>query len=152
MIQRIQSVYLFLSIVAMVVCACLPVATIVPTGMGIASDMYNLCIIDGNDGSLSFAVSGLFALLAAGVITSVINIFSYNNRKAQSRDCLVTIMLMLLWIGLYAFEAYTYNTEKATFDVRFTACLPIVAIILQWLARVAIRKDEKLIRSIDRIR
>lgn len=152
MIQRIQSVYLFLSIVAMVVCACLPVAAIVPTGMGVVSDMYNLCIIDGNDGSLSFAVSGLFALLAGSVITSVINIFSYNNRKAQSRDCLVTIMLLLLWIGLYAFEAYIYDTDKTVFEVRFTACLPIVAIILQWLARAAIRKDEKLIRSIDRIR
>ncbi|MCM1079993.1 MAG: DUF4293 domain-containing protein [Bacteroidales bacterium] len=152
MIQRIQSVYLFLSIVAMVVCACLPIGTIAPIGMGAASEMYNLCTIDGNNGNMSFAVGGLFALLAAGVITSVINIFSFNNRKRQSRECLVTIMLLLLWIGLYAFEIYTFDADDCAFEIRFAACLPFAAIVLQWLARMAIKKDEKLIRSIDRIR
>lgn len=136
----------------MVVCSCLPIGMISPEGMGASSEMYNLCVIDGNSRELDFAVSGLFALLAAGVITSVINIFSYSNRKKQSRDCLVTIILLLLWIGLYAFEMYIFDTDKTGFEIRFAACLPLVAIIFQWLARMAIKKDEKLIRSIDRIR
>lgn len=152
MIQRIQSVYLFLSVVLIVVCACLPIGMINPVGMGNASEIYNMCIIDGNTGNVSFSVVGLFALLAASVITSVINIFNYSDRKKQSRNCLVTIMLLILWVGLYAFEMYMFNTEDNTFEIRFVAILPVVAIVFQWLARMAIKRDEILIRSIDRIR
>jgi len=152
MIQRIQSIYLFLSVVFVVICACLPIGMINPVGMGSASEMYNMCIIDGNTGNVSFSVVGLFASLAASVITSVINIFNYKDRKKQSRNCLVTIMLLLLWVGLYAFEMYMFNTGDNTFEIRFVAILPVVAIVFQWLARMAIKKDEKLIRSIDRIR
>lgn len=83
MIQRIQSVYLFLSVVLVVICACLPIGMINPVGMGSASEMYNMCIIDGNTGNVSFSVAGLFASLAASVITSVINIFNYNDRKSR---------------------------------------------------------------------
>lgn len=61
-------------------------------------------------------------------------------------------MLLLLWVGLYAFEMYMFNTGDSTFEIRFVAILPVVAIVFQWLARMAIKKDEKLIRSIDRIR
>ena len=117
MIQRIQSVYLFLSVVLIVVCACLPIGMINPVGMGNASEIYNMCIIDGNTGNVSFSVVGLFALLAASVITSVINIFNYSDRKKQSRNCLVTIMLLILWVGLYAFEMYMFNTEDNTFEI-----------------------------------
>ena len=77
MIQRIQSVYLFLSVVLVVICACLPIGRINLVGMGSASEMYNMCIIDGNTANVNFSVVGLFALLAASVITSVINIFNY---------------------------------------------------------------------------
>lgn len=152
MIQRIQSVYLFLAATLMVVCACLPVGSFVPSGLGMPSEMYNLCVVGGDTGSWSLAPVGLFALLAAGTVTTVLNIFKYDNRRAQARVCLVAIILMLLWVGLYALLTGVLCPTDMTFRYECSAALPVVAILFLWLARRGILSDERLVRAADRLR
>lgn len=151
MIQRIQSVYLFIAALLMVVCACLPVGTIsVGQEMGVPSTMYNIAIIDGANGTWDFTVCGLLGILVCSAASTVITIFNYNNRKAQSRSCLVNMILMLLWVGLYAALAYFKGGEN--FSYSYTALLPALAFVFIFLARRGVIHDEKLIKSMDRIR
>lgn len=152
MIQRKQTVYLFLSAILCLTCASLPVGSFEANTMGITSEMYNLCIIDGNTHEWNYTVCGLFVLLMVSATTSVLNIFKYNNRKVQSRNCLINSILLLLWYGLYAVVSSTLCAEDAHFSIQWSAALPFVAIVLQFLARHGIIADEKLIRSMDRIR
>lgn len=152
MIQRIQTVYLLLSAVATIVCTCLPIGCIVPDGMGVPSEVYNLCVIDGTTGAWSFSVSALFAFMLGTTLVSVANIFGYNNRKLQMKECTITIIMLVIWYAIFAFEVWYLTRDGGDFKCAFAACLPIVAIVFQWLARRGIIHDEKLIRAVDRIR
>lgn len=150
MIQRIQTVYLLIAVILMVVCSCLPVGNFLPEGMGATLPMYNLCIIE-EDG-WEMIVIGLFFLLAASTTTSVMAIFGFNNRKAQAKKCTISILLLFLWAALYAVMGWVVGVEGYTFRMEMTAVLPLISIILIWMARRAIIADEKLVRSVDRIR
>ncbi|MEE1315724.1 MAG: DUF4293 domain-containing protein [Prevotella sp.] len=152
MIQRIQTVYLLLAAILMFACACLPIGTFAPKNIGADIQMYNICIIHGDSGAWDYTTIGLAGLLAAGFITSVFNIFGYKNRKAQSRKCLIAIILMLLWVGLYAALIHIISSDAYNFTFSYAALLPIASIIMLFLARKGIIHDEKLIKSIDRIR
>lgn len=152
MIQRIQTIYLSLAAITMLVCACLPIGSFANTNIGGEVLMYNMCIIYSDSGIWSFVTIGLAALLAAGFVTTVFNIFGYKNRKAQSRKCLISVIIMLLWIALYAALVHIISGETYEFHFGYAAALPLVSILLLFLARKGIIHDEKLIKSIDRIR
>lgn len=151
MIQRIQTVYLLLAAILLVICACIPVGTFYPDGIGASMAMYNLCIITEDQG-WQFGPCALFVLLALATVNSVTTIFGYNNRKKQSSNCLVTIVILLAWVAYYVFYTFVLGIEDTKFHMEFPAVLPLIAIVLVWLARRGIQSDERLVRAADRIR
>ena len=72
----------------------------------------------------------------------------------------MNMVLVLIWAALCAFFVYTTtatsNAPDAVaiegFRLSLTSSLPIVSLILYWLARRGIISDEKLVRAADRIR
>jgi len=156
MIQRIQTVYMFLAIVMLILCACMPIGTYYPEGMGGAKTLYNLAIIDSASASWDFTCAGLVFFLALPAVFTAQNIFQYNNRKRQITYCKISIWLLVLWYVLYAVTATMLCPKGYTFDTNvlslLPAILPTIGIIFLWLAKRGINHDEKLIRSIDRIR
>lgn len=120
--------------------------------MGVDTVMYNLAVYNQSTPGADYTVCGLFVLLIVVAATSVINIFRYNTRMRQSRHCLVTMMLLLAWVGLFAVLSNKYAGEGDTLHVAFASCLPLIALIFQWLARRGILHDEKLVKAADRIR
>ena len=84
--------------------------------------------------------SGLTLCLA---VISFCNIFLYKNRVRQARVCLG---VMLAGIVYYIFLAIRQP------QLGWYSALPMVAVLLLFLARKRIVKDEKLVRSLDRIR
>lgn len=98
---------------------------------------------------------GLLGLTVLGAAVSLVAIFLFKNRSLQARlsgVSLIVGVLLLILAGI---------TIKSTLDqapqgssVHFAAglALPLVALILNWLATRAIRKDEALVRSMDRLR
>ena len=64
MIQRKQTVFLFLALVATICCLCMPVGTFVQQGMGTDSTVFNLWM--EQDGNKNFAVWPLFARVPYG--------------------------------------------------------------------------------------
>lgn len=92
--------------------------------------------------------TGLAISIGIAILLSVISIFLYTNRMLQVRigySLIFLHLLMLFFIGAH------YYFDKGT---RFLpwAALPLVSLILQVLAVRAVKKDETLIKSMDRLR
>ena len=152
MIQRKQTIFLLLSCVFAMVCLCLPIGSFTPEGMGVDSTMYNLWTVLEN-GQHDYSVWPLFAILLVACTVNLVDIFLFNNSSVQARLGLVSMVLFVLWYTVYAFCGFnTSETLKASFHVDFCACLPFISLVLTFLARKGILADERLVRSMDRIR
>lgn len=153
MIQRKQTLFLLLALVAGILCLCMPLGLLLPAGMGVPSTVYNLCVVSGEQTVSYGKVAALFFILLAVCAISLYAIFLYKNRKRQAMFCSVGMLLVLVWYALYAYLAYTsYGVEGYSFQPQWTAALPFVCDIFIWLARRGVIADEKLVRSMDRIR
>jgi|APCry1669188910_1035180.scaffolds.fasta_scaffold43935_2 heme/copper-type cytochrome/quinol oxidase subunit 4 len=96
------------------------------------------------DGVVSFMI-GLIMTIQAFVI------FNYKNRKWQIRVTRISMILLILLAGSCLYFTYFSNSGTPQ-GFKISTVFPLVAIILDYLAFLAIQKDEALIRSIDRIR
>ncbi len=157
MIQRIQSVYMLLSVVACVVCLASPVGMFTAE-TGPVADLYNLwlSVTNGSTGDvvhkLTPWVAG-FALLAFAATFTLLNIFIYNRRTLQMRTLLWCVLVLA---GYYIVEAVFVWRLCDEHDFRFRttvfAALPFVSLVLDLLALRAVRKDDNLVKSLDRLR
>lgn len=156
MIQRKQTLFLLLAVVAYVICLFLPIASIEPQGMGNAISVFCLGTVSGEQGvHVDSTCLPLFVLCAVSAVIAMVTIFMYNNRKLQMNLCGICLMFSVLWYVDYALMAFgIIGLENTTgkVQVNFGACLPLVAIILVALARKGVSDDEKLVRAADRIR
>ena len=129
MIQRIQSLYL---LVVILLSSLMLYLSLIPSfGMELNSWFY--------------AYYGFYSI----PLLATICLFLYSKRKIQSILCFVLILFNLIVVqicGLKAFEGNTHTIILLAFVASIVEC------ILLFLARRAIDKDEKLVRSIDRIR
>lgn len=150
MIQRIQSVYLFLITVLAAVTIFLPVGRFLENG-NLSAELYNLYIAPVQD-KVDYAPWALFALLLLVAVSSFSCIFLFKKRMLQVR---ITIFNALLLVGYYiAYGVFVYILGKTwgSFAIEWTAGLPAIALILDYLAFRAIMKDEMIVRSLDRLR
>ncbi len=150
MIQRIQSVYLLLVAILLVVALCIPVGSyLCPNGY--EAGFTNLGV-RMEDGSL-LSSWGMFAILLLSAIVAFGTIFLFRNRILQIR---MTIFNSLLLVGYYlAFVAFLFvfrSRLDASFHLSWGLCLPFVSLVLNYLAIRAIGKDEVLVRAADRLR
>lgn len=150
MIQRKQTVFLFLALLATIACLCLPVGSFEPQGMGTENQLMNLWINEANGGR-NFSVWALFAILLVTCPINTFAIFDYHNRKRQARFCMFSMLMIIGWYIVYGVFIQVLM-PGFTFHVGFAACLPLIAFILLWLARHSILADEALVRAADRIR
>jgi hypothetical protein len=147
MIQRIQTVYLFISAILVGLLFLLPFAEIAKDG---AVYLFNFkgIILDGIVKENGVPISVLIGIIMA---LHGFAIWSYKNRVRQIRIIFFSILLMLGLFGIFFFFTY-YSFAGAQISFQISILFPVVAIILDYLAIRAIGKDEALIRSIDRIR
>ncbi|MFQ3341022.1 MAG: hypothetical protein ACI9TK_000677 [Flavobacteriaceae bacterium] len=82
-------------------------------------------------------------------LLGILSLFLYSRRKIQSMLCFVLILFNLIVIQLYGLKVFEGNTNTIVLVLVGSSVLNS---ILLFLARRAIDKDEKLVRSIDRIR
>ena len=87
MIQRIQSVYLLVVTILMIVCMCSPVGSIIANTNEI-SEFGNLCITMP-DGTKDYAPWALFAILLVVAILSFVTIFLFKNLQQCRADRLL---------------------------------------------------------------
>lgn len=149
MIQRIQSVYLLIVTILMVVSICNPVGSII-AGTNEISEFGNLCI-SLPDGTKDYAPWALFVILLLVALISFGTIFLFKKRMLQIR---LTIFSSVMLIGYYlALVAMIFMlADDATFSPSWIICLPFVCIVLNWLAIRGIGADEALVKAYDRLR
>ena len=152
MIQRIQSVYLLVVTILMVICMCSPIGSII-TNANEISELGNLCITFP-DGTKDYSPWALFVILLVvewALDLQESTIFLFKKRMLQIR---LTIFSSVVLIGYYlALVAYLFMlAEDTTFSASWTICLPFAALILNWLAIRGIGADEALVKAYDRLR
>jgi peptidoglycan/LPS O-acetylase OafA/YrhL len=145
MIQRIQTIFLFLTALCFGTLLKLPFATSDKPSAQFLSDK----IYDITDHVALIIVAGLGAGL------SLISIFLFKNRKIQLKlGYLIIVMAILL--PVVAFLLFTNESKNmdSTIEVhdQLGIYVPVVAIIFSALANYYIRKDDKLVKSMDRLR
>jgi hypothetical protein len=147
MIQRIQTVYLFISALLIILLLTLDFAEIVVNGRLLLFNARGI-IDEGKIIISGMPVLGFIILIA---LLHVAVIFMYKNRIRQIRIIAFTIILLL---GLFGTMLYFLHSgfEKVDVAYKIPMTFPVVAVILDYLAIRAIGKDEALVRSLDRIR
>ena len=150
MIQRKQTLFLIIALAAMCICACLPIGIIVPLGMGTNAEVYNLGI-KGVSG-FSMPIWPLFVLLLTPLLLTVAAIFSYKKRKMQAWFCTLSELFCAAWYVYFGICVFWQLRLLGEFQVQLATFMPLFAIIFYALAHKGIMDDERLIRSIDRIR
>lgn len=149
MLQRKQTLYLLLAVICTFVCSILPIGHISPQGMGTDMMVYSL-FIKGD--CTSYSPWPLFAIMLCTYPLSLCAIFMYKRRKTQAKLCTATIAVYIIWYAYYIYTTIFVFGKMGAFHISFTSLLPILAIIFCILAKRGIIHDEKLIRSVDRIR
>lgn len=136
MIQRIQTFYLFLA--ALVSGVLIWIVEHLIDGEG--NEFVNM------DDNLYYGIFLVSALL------SVIAIFFYKNRQLQTVINRLNLLLNLFILGVYVYRALMMSGETAVSEKGIGMFIPILSIVLIVLANKAIRKDEQLVKSADRLR
>lgn len=144
MIQRKQSIFLFLSALCFFGLFGLPFASSDVSGQSFFSDQ----IYDVNDHPV------LTVLTLIGGILSLVAIFLYKRRTAQMRIGFLA-MISGIFLLLVAF-LFIYNEADNLGDVEISeqlgTGLPVLAIVFTILANHFIKKDDTLVKSMDRLR
>jgi len=155
MIQRIQTIYLFLAAVLLCVSAYFPLIRFVPIeGEGFVS-MSALSFT--SLGLENFSLERPYGIVAAfglAALISLYTIFLYKNRKRQMLLSMVAALIVVVAYGFVLFYSLR-AVEQTSLQVEPNwpvLAMPLVAILLLLMARHHIKKDEALVRAADRIR
>lgn len=156
MIQRIQTIFLFLVVVCMGI----------TLGAGLWEQNMNgqtwqlnalfLENLDGNGEVISSESKWYLAALAAFAgLLALISIFQYKNRGRQMMINMVNSLFMVALVALTFLTTNGLNSElgsevSGSYKIGFWAIL--AGMVFNMLANRFIRKDEMLVRSVDRIR
>ena len=153
MIQRKQTLYLMAAIVMTVICLCMQIGSFRVAGVEVAR-VYNLWFTDPL-GKHHFDTWPLMAVLLPTAAIATYTIFIYHNRKVQALFCALNALLIAGWYVCFFVVSQMVGDKSwgtVNFRVAWPAVLPAIALILYLMARRAIKADEKLVRSMDRIR
>ena len=136
MIQRIQS--LFLVIVAILT--------------GILPFFFNLWI--DVDGIEVFANNELLISIAfyASAVLAIWSMVQFKNRKSQFVINRLNMILNVFLLGFFVYRSLNLSGETSVSEKGIGMLIPVFSIIFLVLANRAIKKDEDLVKSVDRLR
>ena len=137
MIQRIQSVWLFLASLL----SFLTLKLSFYSGTHLTDNQYHQ--LNGTDNLLLMILTILLGML------TFITLFLYKKRVVQLRLTVLALLLDLALIYLYYRQTITQFTQG---EYAITAALHIVIILALLFAAKGINNDEKLIKNSDRLR
>lgn len=97
---------------------------------------------------------GVVSMAILSALAALVNIFLFKKRKIQVKLGHITTFLILFFYITAAVYFYSVGNRMGLGieSVLYGIILPVVALIFNLLAIKGIKKDEKLVRSLDRIR
>lgn len=149
MIQRIQTIYLLLVTGLLIAAMCLPVGYF--SGADTLPHVFKPLGVEF--GGVFNSTWGMFGILLLSSIIALATIFLYKNRMLQIR---MSIFSSILLVGYYlTFISFLFVLKgdlAATYQMAWSLCLPLVAIILNILAIRAIGRDEMMVKAANHYR
>lgn len=150
MIQRKQTIFLFLAVVFGVLSLCMQLATVSFEGLT-TYRIFSLWAL-GQNNTNSFIPCPLFILMLLSTTLSACTIFLYKRRPLQARLCMVNIFIMVLWYVSMIVVSKQLAPDAVNFRLEIASSFPAVIAILLFMARKGVLADERLVRAADRIR
>lgn len=149
MIQRIQTLYLLLASIISGLLLAIPYCF-----LSVTKPLFYTFISITEKGNYTVV---LIALTVLSSLVSFATIFLYKNRLLQIRLCWLTIVLSiaitpLLVLSYFSIDLTPYQGIGIDTDPWIGMFLPTTSLVFTLLALRAIKKDEALVRSADRIR
>ncbi|AZB09154.1 DUF4293 family protein [Chryseobacterium sp. G0162] len=129
MLQRIQTIWTLLAVLAAV-----------------------FLFITGQDVVISDSIPVLNIGCIILVIIGSLSVFSFKNRKRQILLNTISIIINALLIGVLAYWLLNLSGGIHFPEKGIEPIFPLIAIICLLIANVYIRKDERLVKSVDRLR
>ena len=158
MIQRIQTVYLSLAFVAIALLFAFPLANFFSeTGAYVFSVTGLKNMVPGEADAFKPVLFLPIIIVAAGIaLIALYTIFQYKNRLFQIKLTNIGVLLAIALI-MGIFFLYIPMIEKKIaivpdYSKAFGIYLPLVALVFLVMANRAIKRDDKLVRSADRLR
>ncbi|WP_276390362.1 DUF4293 domain-containing protein [Eudoraea chungangensis] len=136
MIQRIQTLYLL--VVALI--------------SGVLPFVFSLW---KSEEGIVFYAQGDLMFLGAFLLSSclaILSIFLYKNRKNQFVVNRLNILLNLFLLGFFVYRSLNLSGEIVISEKGIGMLIPVFSIVFLVLANRAIKKDEDLVKSVDRLR
>lgn len=160
MIQRVQTIYMLASVIAILTMHFFWLASFAIREATFELNSLGLvCQTKGFE--TDRMVWELFIVLLLMVALPLINIFLYKNRKLQLRVLIYTIILNVLYYGLFFWECYRLKGEVAALsqggmvDVHYNIMMlvmPAISIFALIMAARGVIFDIALIKSLERLR
>jgi len=135
MLQRIQTVYLLLVFVT-------------SAGLPFVFPLWTVA-----SGPFWFTGSTVYiAFFGLSAALALLAVLSYKKRQHQFVIDRLNMILNLILLGLFVYRTLMISGEAAVSEKGIGMFLPIVSIVFLVLANKAIKKDEDLVKSVDRLR
>ena len=142
MIQRIQSIYLAIVFT---------LSAILPLVFKLWDDskkaVYALDLL--SDLSIIAKLVPVFFLISA--LLAIVSIFKYKKRQLQFVLGRIIILINLFLLGILIYLSLNISGEASS-EKGIGMFIPVVVILFTVLANKAIKKDEDLVKSVDRLR
>ena len=137
MLQRIQTIYLL-------------IVAIISGGLIFVFNLWtttNDIIVFAKDELL------VFGLFLGSALLALVSIFSFKNRKSQFMLGRLNQILNLILLGFFVYRILNASGEANDVSVKGVAIfLPVISIVFLILSNRAIKRDEDLVKSVDRLR
>jgi membrane protease YdiL (CAAX protease family) len=137
MLQRIQTVYLAIVFIL----------------VGVLPFVFPLWKFE--DGKEFYFMSKMLYQVLFGLSTAltVLSIISFKKRQQQFVFNRLNMILNLILLGLFVYRSLNLSGETPIVSEKGIGMfLPIISIVMLVLANKAIKKDEDLVKSVDRLR
>lgn len=136
MIQRIQTVYMLLAaVLSLLAIFSFPVWT----------DASKTAV-------LARSVTVLWVGFSAVAVLAFYSLFQFKKRQLQFVINRINILINLFLLGFFAYQSLNLSGEAQVSEKGIGMLIPIFSIVLLVFANKAIKKDEALVKSADRLR
>ena len=94
----------------------------------------------------------LMVLLLGSIVLGVISILNFKKRQHQFVLNRLNIILNFVLLGVFVYRTLKVSGETLVSEKGIGMLLPVISIVFLVLANKAIKRDEDLVKSVDRLR